>query len=107
MAIDSINGSGSPLLPKSAESASAGSSSALGSAVAKESKGAQKSAPSIDQASFSAAASALSSASSEAPVDMKKIEAIRAQLQNGTYQIDSQRIAGKMLEEAAQFASRG
>lgn len=109
MALDSINGSASPLLPKANDTNASGSAGAL-AAAAKEGRGAgvktAVASPSVDQASFSAAASALSSANSGAPVDMKKIEAIRAQIQNGTYQIDSQRIAGKMLEEATQFGRR-
>lgn len=105
MAIDSINSSGSPLLPKSGEGVGAGSAAALGKDGKQTAAMGAKEAPaSLDKASFSAAASALSSARSEAPVDLKKVESIRAQIQSGTYQVNSQKIAGKLLQEAVDFA---
>jgi len=40
-----------------------------------------------------------------APVDTKKVEALRVAIQNGSYQIDPDRIAQRMLD--ADFPQRG
>ena len=43
--------------------------------------------------------------SGSAPVDTKKVEALRAAIQNGSYRIDPDRIAQRMLD--ADFPRRG
>lgn len=56
--------------------------------------------PVMDQASFSSAANALSGAKTtaqEAPFNSKKVEALKAQIENGTYKPNSEMIADKLL----------
>ena len=52
-----------------------------------------------DQLTLTSAGQYLAEAAGEpAPVDRDRIEAIREALANGTYEIDSSRIAGKLLK---------
>lgn len=46
---------------------------------------------------------AYKSASSAADVRRDKVEALKAQIANGTYQVDSRKIAERMLSEDAEF----
>jgi negative regulator of flagellin synthesis FlgM len=56
--------------------------------------------------SISSQAQALETSSEDAAVDMAKVEAVRAEIQQGTYKVNPEAIADKLLANAQEMLQR-